>query len=250
MASSPPPWIRWGGHRLAGRYVAVCEDQRAWAQAAGFSDHDIQVIPNALALDRISIQAPVDVRREFDISRAGLVGVVVANLRAEKGIDHLLQALSRGMDGVAAVVVVGADHDRDHGAMCRRLAQELGLKNRVRFVGGREDSVGLLQGADFALMPSRSESGPLALIEALICGRPVVAFDVGDVAHRAQHAGIQGIIAAGAVEDFAREMRSLVGASAAEREARGLQGRAWAMREFDIGRVVPAWLSLYEELAD
>jgi L-malate glycosyltransferase len=62
-----------------------------------------------------------------------------------------------------------------------RLADELGLKNRVIFLGAQDSVETILCKADLFLLPSASESFGLAALEALACGVPVVASIVGGV---------------------------------------------------------------------
>ena len=61
------------------------------------------------------------------------------------------------------------------------MAVDLGLADRVRFLGWRPDVADVLQAADVVTLPSRAEGLPLAVLEAMACARPVVATPVGGV---------------------------------------------------------------------
>src|ERR1017187_3693181 len=57
----------------------------------------------------------------------------------------------------------------------------LGLEPHVRFLGEQDDLIAILQQSDLFLLPSQTESFGLAALEAMACGVPVVASDVGGV---------------------------------------------------------------------
>jgi glycosyltransferase involved in cell wall biosynthesis len=70
--------------------------------------------------------------------------------------------------------------DEAYAKACLALRDELGLRERVLFLGSRADIVELLAGADFAVLCSKTESGPLALVEYAASGLPFVSTRVGD----------------------------------------------------------------------
>ncbi len=98
-----------------------------------------------------------------------------------KGLDRSIAALhtlcEQGVNGV--LLVVGEDKREQF----VRQAGKLGLNERVRFLGGRDDVPNLLQAADVLLHPAYKENTGNALLEAMIAGLPVVASDVCGYAH-------------------------------------------------------------------
>jgi glycosyltransferase involved in cell wall biosynthesis len=70
----------------------------------------------------------------------------------------------------------------DDPAPYERLARELGLRERVRFLGHRSDVLGLMQAADAFVMPASYEPFGLVLLEALACGTPVLTSRAAGVA--------------------------------------------------------------------
>ena len=105
--------------------------------------------------------------------------VFVGELRALKGIDTLLTALSRidpGPEGPSAVIV-GAGADRDSLA---GMARDLGLEGRVRFPGAMPAREAFALGRCI-VVPSRAESLPYVVLEAAAARLPIVATDVGGV---------------------------------------------------------------------
>jgi L-malate glycosyltransferase len=131
----------------------------------------VVVIPNGLDADRFVARAP----------RARLRTIVmVANLRAEKGHDVLIEAavevLRRFPD--ARIELVGDGPLRD---ALRTRAAERGVADAVTFAGQRDDIAARLAAADLFVLPSRSEAFPNAVLEAMAAGLPIVASGVGGI---------------------------------------------------------------------
>jgi glycosyltransferase involved in cell wall biosynthesis len=106
--------------------------------------------------------------------------VCPARLEEQKGHDVLLDALAevrrRGLEWVVACAGDGSCR-----AALEQRARALGIEGSVRFLGALDDIGPLLTAADAVVLPSRWEGLPLALLEALARGRPVVASAVGGV---------------------------------------------------------------------
>lgn len=130
----------------------------------------LHVTPNFVSFDPLAPQ----VRRPGK-ARALFLG----RLSHEKGVDVLLEALATSWPQALEVVTIAGD-----GALrseLEALSLRLGLGARVRFVGFCDDVPGLLERHDLLVMPSRREGMPMALLEALGAGLPVVASDVGSL---------------------------------------------------------------------
>jgi glycosyltransferase involved in cell wall biosynthesis len=119
-------------------------------------------------------------RRELGLPQTGPVIGVVARLDPAKGISFLLQALPRLMVRVpdASIVIAGTGTLRES---LEAEARELGVSDRVSFLGLRLDVPELLQLFDVYVLPSVREGLPMGLIEAMSAGCAVVATNVGGV---------------------------------------------------------------------
>lgn len=135
-----------------------------------------------------------EVRAALGLGPEDLVVVTVANLRREKGLDVLLEAAARvDADPRGArvrFVVVG------QGPLADELAarhERLGLGERVVLAGYRPDAVAVVAAADVFCLASRHEGLPVALMEALALGRPVVATRVGGIPELVDD-GVEGLL--------------------------------------------------------
>lgn len=119
--------------------------------------------------------------REEARTALGLDGFVLAfagRLTAQKWLDGALAALARVPGPTLAVLGEGPERAR-----LERLAAELGVASRVRFLGGgaRADVLRLFRAADCSLLTSAWENFPHTVVESLAVGTPVVATAVGGV---------------------------------------------------------------------
>lgn len=141
----------------------------------------IDVIPNFVDTEHFHPTEPTAhrwngtaVRSE---SEAGPLLFHVSNFRPIKRVADLVEALAHIRRHVPArLVLVGDGPDRPHVA---RRVSELGLETSVAFLGKRTDFATELACADVFLLASESESFGVAALEALSCGVPVVAYEVG-----------------------------------------------------------------------
>ncbi len=138
-----------------------------------------EVIRHGIDVPAVSAQRAnrADVRRELGLDGRRVVGTV-ANLRATKGWPDLLAAARSVLDAVddAQFVAVGQGPLE---AEVTRLHAELGLGDRFRLLGYREDAIRVMAGCDVFCLASHHEGLPVAMMEAMALGLPVVATDVG-----------------------------------------------------------------------
>jgi glycosyltransferase involved in cell wall biosynthesis len=122
-----------------------------------------------------------------------------------------------------------------------------GLADRVHMVGWRDDLPAVLPDLDVVVLTSRNEGTPVALIEALAAGRPVVATDVGGVRHVVEH-GRTGLLApAQDAESIADRIATLL----SDRDlAAGMAtaGRAVVAARFGEDRLVNEMREIYHDL--
>ena len=140
-----------------------------------------RVIPLGLDLDPLlALERDAGFRDEIGASADDLLCVWMGRLVPIKRVDLLLRAIAHAQDAGARslLALVGGGPLE---AELRRLAEELGIADRVRFLGYRSDVGRILAGADLAVLSSANEGTPVALIEAAAAGLPLVAPDVGGV---------------------------------------------------------------------
>lgn len=162
----------------------------------------------------------------------------IGRLSAEKGYDVLLHALA-GMPDVGAVLV-GEGPER---SALERLRAELGLEQRVRMPGWSAEPADALNECDALVLPSRWESFPLVVLEAMHAGLPVVASDVGSVAEAVVDGETGLLVRPGEVEPLRDAIRRVGDRDVAARM--GEAGRARARELFTTERMAAQYEELY-----
>jgi len=142
----------------------------------------VQVIPLGLDLDPFLHVSPgqAGLRTTLAIPPDVPVLGIVGRLVPIKDHPTLFRALAllKGGSRAPHLVVVGDGERREP---LRRLAHQLGLASRIHFLGWRTDLQAILGELDVVICCSRNEGTPVALIEAMAAGIPVVSTDVGGV---------------------------------------------------------------------
>lgn len=160
--------------------VAVSDEIRDSLLELGIGrESQYRVIPLGLDLEPfLRLEEPSGrLRKSMGISeQAALVGIV-GRITAIKGHAVLLRALTRLPDEVHLAVIGDGEERRE----TERLAHELGVSDRTHFVGWVPDVADAVGDLDVVVLTSHNEGTPVALIEALSAGKPVVATDVGGV---------------------------------------------------------------------
>jgi glycosyltransferase involved in cell wall biosynthesis len=207
---------------------------------------DVEVLHHGIDVDRVAKAAhPDGVRAEFGLPpEAPLVGTV-ANFRAEKALDQLIEAadiVRRAMPDVRFLLVgQGATEGK-----LRSIVRDRHLEETVVFTGHRADAPRLMAALDVFAQSSLHEGLSIALIEAMSLRRPVVVTDVGGQAEVVQD-GAQGLVVPpGEPSRIAESVLTLLRDDGL-RSRMGEAAHARALT-FDIRRSVARTQQVYEEL--
>jgi glycosyltransferase involved in cell wall biosynthesis len=177
--------IRWT-LRHVGRLIAVAQPLADLAVALGASTQKMSVIPNGVDTTRFAPLDRREARRRLGLPVDRPLLVAVGRLSPRKGFQRVIRVLPdllRRHTRLTFAIVGGGAVDEDNRKALERLVAALGLGEHVIFAGARPpDDVALwLNAADVAVLPSDAEGCPNVVLEALACGRPVVATRVGHV---------------------------------------------------------------------
>jgi glycosyltransferase involved in cell wall biosynthesis len=167
---------------VSARKVIVPSDAAAVAfvQAGGRRDL-IEIVPNGLSLQP-EPDSQSELRQMLGLPTGPLIGVF-SRLAPWKGQHVLLEALSE-LPGVGCIIVGDALFgEQDYAARLKTMVADLGLGERVRFLGHRGDVPKLMQAVDAMVHPSiDAEPFGRTLVEAMLAGVPVIATDAGAAA--------------------------------------------------------------------
>ncbi|MEE8574292.1 MAG: glycosyltransferase [Thermodesulfobacteriota bacterium] len=155
----------------------------------------VEVIYNGIDVERFTESGDserAEVRKELGLAADTPVVGMIARLSKQKGHTYMLKALKEVKKTVPALkaIVAGDGPLKDE---ITTEANSLGLARDVIFLGARRDVPRLLKAMDIYLMPSLWEGHPIALLEAMASGLPVVAARVGGVPNVITD-GVDGIL--------------------------------------------------------
>jgi N-acetyl-alpha-D-glucosaminyl L-malate synthase BshA len=233
--------------------VAFCIDQSnaVTAVSASLRDDtkrempvksDIVVIPNFLDCD-FHRRAPDPALRARFCSADEKLVTHISNLRPVKQVDAVVRVFARIRERVAArLLIVGEGPELGR---TEQLIDQLGVAASVELVGEAQDVVGLLSISDLFLLPSLQESFGLSALEAMSCGVPVVASNVGGLPEVVSN-GVTGFLHPPAAVDQMSESAIMLLSNPEMHARMAAEGVRTATERFSAGRIVPQYEALYE----
>jgi N-acetyl-alpha-D-glucosaminyl L-malate synthase BshA len=204
---------------------------------------EIDVIPNFIQTDKYKRMNCANIIKKIAPEGEKIL-MHISNFRSVKRVQdtiHILNEVRKQID--AKLILIGDGPERSD---CERLARELDLADHVKFLGKQTALIELLSCADVFLLPSQSESFGLAALEAMACGVPVVASNIGGIPEVVQH-GESGYVAElGDTERMAKYVKELLG-----------NGKKWlhfsenarktAYEKFDSEKIIPMYENVYKK---
>lgn len=174
------PLEAWALRYGANRIVAV-GDIVAHANRQRLRGRQVEVVANAVpSMPRLSNAEREAVRAEFVDDATTTILLAVGRLTQQKGYDDLLTAFSIVHASHPRAILLIAGTGSEHDALASQI-EELGLERFAKLLGPRSDIPRLLAASDIFVSSSRWEGLPVAVLEAMAAGLPVVATAVGDI---------------------------------------------------------------------
>lgn len=179
------------------------------ARRLGIPTERIHFLPNGVDLswaDREVDRGPA--RRRFGLPEDGAVALFLARLVASKRPDAFVRAAAIAPAGTT-FVFAGDGPER---AACEALARDLGVDDRVRFAGvvPHDDVPALMAASDVFVSTSNLTNKALPTCEAMLCGVPVVAWDVGDTGALVRDGETGALVPDGDIGALARALGTIL----------------------------------------
>jgi glycosyltransferase involved in cell wall biosynthesis len=208
-----------------------------------------RVVPLGFDLRALAVVGPVQraaARQAFNLDSDAHVVALVGRLTAIKQPELFLAAAARILkaDARARFLIAGGGELE---ATLRTKAAELGVSDRVRFLGWQRDVAPIYAASDLVAITSRNEGTPVALIEGMAAGVPGVCFAVGGVPDVITTPEVGVLVPPGDVEALAAGMCRLLNDDAA-RAAMGTRARVRVLEHFAVDRLLRDIKALYRDL--
>jgi glycosyltransferase involved in cell wall biosynthesis len=214
-----------------------------------FPSRRVHVIRNGVDCDRFvpDPQARADVRRELGLPPdAPLVGIVAA-LREEKNHELFVRAAHqvRQQHPEAHFVIIGEGPMR---SSIESAIDDVAGLDRIHLLGTRHDTPKLLAAMDVFVLSSLNEASPVSILEALACGVPVVATDVGSVRETVRPGETGHLVPS---QDLGAMVQAIDGLLRQPEYARslGTNGRDWVQATGSLQSMVDGYTRLSELIA-
>ncbi|WP_146601447.1 glycosyltransferase family 4 protein [Novipirellula aureliae] len=237
--------------RITDAFIAVADSHGEFLRDfEKFPADKINVIRNGIDCDRFvpSDEARQNLRAELGLTRDESIVGIVAALRPEKNHAMFLRSaaavLKRCPD--THFVVVGDGPER---AGMETLIGLLGIRDRVHLLGTRHDVPQLVAAMDVFALPSLNEASPVSILEALSCGVPVVATEVGSIAETVLD-GVTGHLVASEDENAMTEAMVRLLKHPENAKAMGQKGREMVQATGSLDAMVRGYESLAVEIYD
>ena len=240
--------------------IAVCPSTaiRDELEALGYARRQLRVVHNGVDIERICrCSMSNDERQRFrlqhQVPSADLVATCVARVDPVKNHQLLIRAVAHAArQGIRVALICAGGSDPGHRTYAeglRRLADELGVADRILWLGHSDEVSQWLAASDVAVLASWMEAGPLSLIEAAAAGLPLVAPRVGGVDEVVIPGRTGYLFSLDDAEECAHALVRLAG-NEAERRALGTQARRLVELEFSEKSMDAKWSALIGGLVD
>ncbi|HWA94530.1 MAG TPA: glycosyltransferase [Terracidiphilus sp.] len=246
------PQSRRRGYRcsnwLTDQTTAVSRDAASAYSTAGIVwEKKLTVVPNAVDVAEWNANPIVraGMRREHGIENKFL-WFASGRLEAVKDYSTLLHAFSM-VDPQSILIIAGDGVLRDG---LERLAGQLGIHMRVKFLGFIENPMLWMQSADGFVQTSRWEGLPMSVLEAGACALPTVATNVAGTRELIVPGQTGLLVEAGNVRAIAAAMQRMMNMNTAERAAMGECARMLVLERYAMDPVLDRWEKLFGKLLE
>lgn len=209
-----------------------------------YPGREIKVIPNFIDTNEYHRRKCSHIRKNLAPNEEKIL-IHISNFRSVKRVPdtiHILNEVSKQIP--TKLVLIGDGPERTE---AERLTRELGLNEDVKFLGKQSGIIELLSCADLFLLPSQSESFGLSALEAMSCGVPVIASNIGGIPEVVAHGETGYVAEFGDVNRMARYAIELL-SNQKKWDHFSQNSVERAKRKFESEIIIPQYEAMYNEV--
>jgi len=184
-------------------------------------------------------------KRNYKLKNGIPVITTIARIEERKGFRWLFETLAllkKKMNFKFQWVGHGMDFN-----LAKQIVSILKLEENVQFLGIRKDIDQILYKTDIFLLPSLVEGLPISLLEAMACGVPSIATDVGEVSSVIKH-GVTGYLVKPGDKQTLLDIILYLAKNEAKRREIGTQGRKFVVENYNVAETAKRYLSVYKDI--
>ena len=226
-------------YRAADCIAPVCYANAKWEADLGADISKIKVIYNGVDIEKFR---PMEVARPTRPTVA-----CIGRVDIFKDIINLIQAINIVKSAIPDVecLIYGSSTDLEYSIRCTDAVAALGLQDNVKFVGRVQNPELAYNTADVVVISSITEGFPFAIIEAMACGRAIVATDVGGIREALEGCGT--LVRSNHPRELAAAIVSML-QDPEERKKLGSLAAKKAQEGFTLGQSIQRYKEEYERL--
>lgn len=216
-------------------------------EMARFGLKGAQVIHNGVDVETyVPREKDLDLLTQYGLDSSHVVIGMVSSLTPEKAHENALKALHQVLDSDPRLrlLIIGDGPLRED---LQTQVKQLNLENRVIFAGIQSTIVEHMSIIDVYMLPSLREGMPMALLEAMACGKVVVASRVGEIPYVMDDQKTGILVDPGSSTQIAEAITALA-ASPETRSRVGAQAREKVVQDFSSLRMTESYVRLYEKV--
>lgn len=242
---------------LTSSITAVAESSRdKFVELTGIKKYRIKVFPNGVDTDLFSPPASQDEKRKmrmrYNLPENGFLIGCVSALRPVKDHEGLIGGFAKFISNNQSVaestnpilVLVG---EGPLALSLKSLSQELGVGDKVLFMGSRNEVNKILQALDVFILNSKTEGMSYAVLEAMATGLPVIATSVGANVELINHGKEGYLFSVGDIESLAKYIAKLT-RSESQLLKMGENGRKKIIKNYSFSKMMSSYRELYKEI--
>ncbi|WP_298247112.1 N-acetyl-alpha-D-glucosaminyl L-malate synthase BshA [uncultured Christiangramia sp.] len=204
---------------------------------------DIEVIPNFIDVSKFQKKTFTDCQRELMAQSDEKIITHVSNFRKVKRVDDVVKIFFEIQKSVSArLMMVGEGPERE---TAEKLVRDLGMRDKVLFLGQSNEIDKILCFSDLFLLPSETESFGLAALEAMVHSVPVISSNTGGLPEVNKNDFSGFLHDVGDVSAMANSAISILETEEVLRKFKRQAGET--ARDFDINMIVPRYEELYNK---
>lgn len=230
---------------------AINSMERDQYLAAGAPADRIYFASNGINADEYeTLTGPGNFRAQHNIPATAPLVLFLARVNRIKGVDFLLAAFAQVARQMPAAVLALVGPDDGYLAEAKRLMRELGIEDRVRYIGylGGHEKMQAYRAADVYVLPSTYEILGITLLEALACEAPAITTDRCGLADTLIQNQLGAVVKFGAVESLAQAITQALTNREALRHD-GPRRRNYVLNNFNWDTIADTWESIYGQCA-
>jgi glycosyltransferase involved in cell wall biosynthesis len=230
------------------RIIGCCEAAgRDWQERCGFPTQKLRTVHNGIETERVTRrQSKQAARSALNLPPDAVLIGAMGNLHPYKGYPFLLRGVAslREVCPDVHLVIAGTGPDE---AELKALASELNLDHCVTFLGFCSDVRTVLESLDIYAQASLVEAFPMAILEAMMMGLPVVATEVGGVPEAVLEGKTGLLVPPKNAEAISKALHTLA-LRPDLRELMGEAGQCRVQQNFTRDQMVEKTLAVYDEV--